>query len=33
VQIDDLNRMFMFWKDYLADRNEISIRPDDKELH
>ena len=33
VQIDDINLIFMFWKDYLSDRNELSIRPDDKELH
>ena len=33
VQIDDIKLILMFWKDYLADRNEISIRPDDKELH
>ena len=31
--VDDINLIFMFWKDYLADRNELSIRPDDEELH
>ncbi len=31
--VDDINLIFMFWKDYLSDRNELSIRPDDKELH
>ncbi len=33
VQIDDIKLILMFWKDYLADRNELSIRPDDEELH
>jgi hypothetical protein len=30
---DDLLLIFMFWKDFLTDRNVITVIPDDKELH